>query len=429
MWVNLSGVSKNLLDETGKFKEKETIKYARYGRLIVIPAILGGIAGSYAISTILDNLYLKIAFGFLWFFIILSVDMAISATMYKSKNNSSIGFWISVIFRLIFSVCVGVVISHPLVLRIFEPSIEKWIEKIDIKNKNQEVLSARIVVDSAKKEYNDKIEKLELSNECLGRLIQFESSKDNNFSKEFFDRSNNSCGVSSGKGAGCSTECRDRKKIIKDNIAEITKTKKERDDNTKPEEAILKSADDKLSKQATKDYLARTEALDALANGDKKEGNSHPHVSIAAKSLICFFVVLDCLIVIFKASTPMGAYEHTNDVLLDQHISDLQAEIEAHSIYIKTISQGKAKVKAKQEVVLEEVLEMQTLITSALKRIDKEKSEFKTIKKRMLEDVGLFEFDKRRKIKQQLDAMENLYFSARNNVIDKLSENMNLQSQ
>jgi Domain of unknown function (DUF4407) len=151
VWIKLSGASKNLLNETGKFEEKESIKYARYGRLVVIPAILGGIAGAYAFSTILDNPYWCFFFGLLWFFIVLAVDMAMSATMYKSKRDSPIGFWVSVAFRILFSICVGVVISHPLILRIFEPSIEKNIKERDQTKKNQEVLSAKGNVDSASK--------------------------------------------------------------------------------------------------------------------------------------------------------------------------------------------------------------------------------------------------------------------------------------
>ena len=37
MWIKLSGASKDLINRTGIFKQKESIKYSRYGRLILVP--------------------------------------------------------------------------------------------------------------------------------------------------------------------------------------------------------------------------------------------------------------------------------------------------------------------------------------------------------------------------------------------------------
>ena len=94
MFLRLSGASTDLLKHTGIFQQKEEIKYSRYGKLIVIPAILGGFAGGHALSTIFDNFYWCLAWGIFWFFAVLFIDMAMSATLYKTTKVNKSGFWI-----------------------------------------------------------------------------------------------------------------------------------------------------------------------------------------------------------------------------------------------------------------------------------------------------------------------------------------------
>ena len=89
-WIRFSGASPKLLEKTGDFYESESIKYTRYGVLVFIPAILGAISGGYAISTIVENQIIIGTFAVIWFFVILFIDMAISATMYKSNRSGKI---------------------------------------------------------------------------------------------------------------------------------------------------------------------------------------------------------------------------------------------------------------------------------------------------------------------------------------------------
>lgn len=425
MWIRLSGASKDLLDETGKFKQKESIKYARYGRLVLIPAILGGIAGTYAFSVILDNIYACLAFGVLWFFIVFAVDMAMSATLYKTKNGSAWGFRWSVFARLVFSVLVGMVVSHPLVLRIFEPSIEANLVERDTAKKNADILDANTKVSNAGKPFDEKITHLKNLNLCLSRLIQFERSIDNTYAKEFtIPSSNIPCGSASGYGKGCSGECKQREKEVVKNTREIAKLEQDKANAIKPQTTILGNAEQNRSTAVTKDYLARTEALDLLSNGDGKSVKGHPHVWIANQALIWFFVVLDCLIVIFKAATPMGALEHTSDILLEWHIEEVRAKKEAQTIYIKTIANGKAKVQAAYEVKIAEILSTQHLVSGTIQEYERDIDKLKIIKKRMLRDAGLFNLKRRSEIKKQIFKMEHLMDLARAKTFENLSKSL-----
>lgn len=428
MLVELSGVSTDLLRETDKFQQKEKIKYSRYGQLVLIPAILGFIAGTYAFSVISNNIYACIAFGAIWFFVILSVDMAMSATIYKSKHGSGFGFFTAIFFRLAFSILVGIVISHPLVLRVFEPSIEKFIEANDKKEKNEAIREATVKVTDAEKPFQEKIDRLRDLNLCLNRLIQFESSVENIYAKEFvIPNTNIPCGSSSGRKQGCGGECRDRKATVKANIKEIADIEKEKKNSIAKisQEEILKKTKNDAANPVTKDYLARTDALGILANGDSSANiKGHEHIKIASNLLIWFFVFLDCLIVIFKASTPMGAYEHTNDIFLERHIAFLEAEKDAHIAYIKTISTGKAKVKAEYEVEIAKVLKEHRLISGSIYEIDKDAENLKSIKDKMLKDVGLFNLSRRKEIKKQIFNMEALLDLSRAKAIDGLSDRL-----
>ena len=426
MWIKLSGASKNLLDKTGEFSEKETIKYSSYGRLVLIPAILGGFAGTYAFSTILDNNYLSIAFGILWFSIVLVIDMAMSATIYKSKRDKPIGFWIAVIFRIVFAICVGLVVSHPLVLSVFEPSIEKNIQQRDDFNKAQEIFGAKTKLDTAKNYYLTRIDSIRGQNQCLTNLIQFETSKDNTYARNFLDDKNILCGVSSGKGGGCSSECIERKKLIKANEKQINLYTKEMEKSTSSEQGILDDAEDHKNRPVITDYLERTEALDLLMNGDGKHFKMHPHVSIAAKLLIFFFVIMDILIVVFKASTPMGAYEHTMDLYLDRHIGLLEAKKEVDIRYAKESEDIMRKIHLKA-ILIGEARELYSKIVANL---DDDFDGFEAIRRKWLKSASIFDLKRKKQIKQELYELEKLYALSRTKTIHTLAvELSNMKAQ
>ncbi len=418
MWIKLSGASKDLINRTGIFKQHESIKYSRYGRLILVPPILGAIGSYYAFSIIEKNQYICAVFAAIWFFIILAVDMAMSATMYKSDRKKSTGFAIAIFFRLVLSVCVGLVVSHPLILRIFEPSIEKNINDKDQDDKNQKVLSATSTLASAKTIYQIQIDKLNSTNKCLTNLTQFERSTANTTSRDFFETNGALCGSSSGMGAGCGTECHNKEDIIEANDKKIAAIRTEMNTVVTPETSILDTAIIQgKTVPATTDYLARTEALDILMNGDGQKLKEHTHVSRAATLLIFFLVVLDCLIVIFKWTTPIGAYEYAIDALEEEYIKQLQAE---SIIHISTIEQI-ATLKGKLEIDAFDILLIQNLLTEVIRQIDISREDFNMRKKQWLRGVGLFEFSRRKQLKRDIFKIERMYDNVRAKTLENVS--------
>lgn len=424
-WIKFSGASPKLLEKTGDFYEKESIKYTRYGMLVFVPAILGAISGGYAISTITDNQIVMVVFGIVWFFVILFIDMAISATMYKTKKSKTWEFWITVVFRLIFAICVGMVVSHPLVLRVFEESINKNITDRHRLNKEADIDKADKDLIQAQSSYQIQITNLKNQNQCLETLIQFERSAKNTKDnvQEFFDVNNVSCGFNSGLGAGCTAECKQRKNLIKENEKKIQEIEKQMHLATQTQQNVLSDAKLRKDIAPPTDYLERTEALDVLMNGDGENFKAHPHVSTAAKTLILFFVFLDILIVLLKALTPMGAYEHTMDLYLDRHIDTLKAK---NILEVKLINESQEvlnKVALKQL----DMEESSKLFEEALSIFSKNAIALENYKKDRLSQIPIYHFKKRKALEEEFLELDKLYQDAKiaamvkfNQILDNL---------
>lgn len=419
-WIKFSGASPKLLEKTGDFYEKESIKYTRYGMLVFVPAILGAISGGYAISTITDNQIVMVVFGIVWFFVILFIDMAISATMYKTKKSKTWEFWITVVFRLIFAICVGMVVSHPLVLRVFEESINKNITDRHRLNKEADIDKADKDLIQAQSSYQIQITNLKNQNQCLETLIQFERSAKNTKDnvQEFFDVNNVSCGFNSGLGAGCTAECKQRKNLIKENEKKIQEIEKQMHLATQTQQNVLSDAKLRKDIAPPTDYLERTEALDVLMNGDGENFKAHPHVSTAAKTLILFFVFLDILIVLLKALTPMGAYEHTMDLYLDRHIDTMKAK---NLLEVKIINDSQEvlnKVALKQL----DMEESSKLFEEALSIFSKNAIALENYKKDRLSQIPIYHLKKRKALEEEFIELDKLYQDVKIATMNKLNK-------
>lgn len=426
MFLRLSGVSTDLLKHTGSFQQKEQIKYSRYGKLIIIPAVLGGFAGGHALSTIFDDFYWCLAWGVFWFFAVLFIDMAMSATLYKTTKDKKIGFWIQVTFRLLFSIVVGAVIADPLVLRLFEPNILQSIKERDFEKKTEKILAAKSTLTTAKQPFQQKIDALQAQNACLGRLIQFEESSANvnGNVKEFFTNEDKplSCGFSSGKGAGCFGECINRKGIITKNNKEILDLQKELSENSKTEKILLKEVEDRKNIEPSLDYLSRTEEMEVLKYGDGNTRKPHPDIATKHTFLIWFFIVIDCLIVGFKAFTPMGAYEHTIELMLDRHIAALKSENSAHEIYVNSVSQAKAKINADTEKLKTEALGLQALIVQTFSDSERNNEEIRNLIRKQTRGSLFMSKEEKTRLKKMAFEMENLQATAHAKTIEKLGK-------
>lgn len=132
-----AGVNREVLSQC----PTEWAKYAGMGGTIFSTACMAALSGGYAISYVFDNTIVAILFGLFWgFVIIFNLDRLIVNTMY-SDGEVTISWpeFKSGLPRIIMAIFLGIVISTPLELKIYEKSIESEIEELKEKELNEYV--------------------------------------------------------------------------------------------------------------------------------------------------------------------------------------------------------------------------------------------------------------------------------------------------
>ena len=121
-------------------------KYAGIGGTILFTAIMAMLSGGYALYTVFDNGYTALGFGFFWGLLIFNLDRFIVNTMYSDgKVTISWKELTSGMPRIIMAIFLGIVISTPLELKIFEDEISVTIDEM-----KTERLTAYTAIDQAR---------------------------------------------------------------------------------------------------------------------------------------------------------------------------------------------------------------------------------------------------------------------------------------
>lgn len=122
----------------------EYAKYAGIGGTILFTALMAMLSGGYALFTVFEDVLTAIGFGFFWGLLIFNLDRFIVNTMYSDgKVTISWKEFTSGLPRIIMAVFLGIVISTPLELKIFEDAIDIRIEQ-DKENLLNERISGTI---------------------------------------------------------------------------------------------------------------------------------------------------------------------------------------------------------------------------------------------------------------------------------------------
>jgi uncharacterized coiled-coil DUF342 family protein len=121
-----SGVNRKILRQC----PTEYAKYAGMGGTIFFTACMAALSGGYAISTVFDNTIISVVFGIFWGMLIFNLDRLIVNTMYSDgKVTISWQELVSGLPRIVMAIFLGIVISTPLELKIFEDAIDIQIEQ------------------------------------------------------------------------------------------------------------------------------------------------------------------------------------------------------------------------------------------------------------------------------------------------------------
>lgn len=360
----MSGADLALLRSCENLSGTERLRFTGQGALVLIPAVLGMIAMSYAMSTLVPQPMVFLLAGLLWGVIVGIIDWYIVATSHKTQlpvtAGRRIGKVIAVLVRLAFAGLVGFVVAHPLVMLCFGGSISETMETnrraavTARQTQGQEEIAAvpeALVTVTGLQEQRVKAKEF---HDCLTALQLDEQSGRGQASRP--------CGSTSGQES-CGPRCQNIGTRIKEagnevaildgRIAEaksVDAAALNRYDNAvkaiKDEEARVISD---IEASFSRDYLARVAALQQL-----KERSTH--VGIVEAFLVLLFFVVDILPLTMKLLTPVGEYEMLRDTKLAKASATRDAEVQV--LGSGRVQQAAAAARANADLVCTEIDEI-----------------------------------------------------------------------
>lgn len=302
--VICSGSSTELLKKT----PTDVNKHAGIGGVILFTGVLAALSSGYALYTIFDSLYAAIGFGLLWGLMIFNLDRYIVTSM-KKQGNWFRQFFIA-LPRIAVAILLGIVISKPLELKIFEKEINKQLNVIVNRNKAelQKSIDARYVdlakpVDEERKKIFAQIESLrneynlasaELEKEVVGTQTETTTGRE-------------------GYGPNAKRKAELKQQKLEELQAYSEQMKPRLDELNKEVDGLIKLKEKELedAKPTEENYngfAARMQALDEL-------GANNPILGTAAIFIALVFISLETAPVLVKLIAPKGPY----DFLLEKH--------------------------------------------------------------------------------------------------------------
>ena len=278
-------------------------KFAGIGGIVLFTAIFATLSAGYAMFTVFDDLWVSAGFGLLWGLMIFNLDRYIVSSIKKTGT-----WWNQILMaipRLILATFLGIIISKPLELKIFEKEVNKQLNTIIQRNKTQlqAEMNSRILQQSGpfeteKKQISAKIETyqksydsaaVELEKEILGKQSGLTSGK-----------------VGFGSNAKRKSELKEQRRQDLENYQKQIAPRLEYLDkeiskvytNIETERNKTETFEDKFN-----GFAARLQALDEL-------GNNTPIIGIAAAFIMGLFICLEISPVLVKLISAVGPYDY-----------------------------------------------------------------------------------------------------------------------
>ena len=286
-------------------------KYAGIGGIVLFTAIFATLSASYAMYTVFENEFTAVGFGILWGLMIFNLDRYIVSSIKKTGT-----FWnqfFMAVPRLILATFLGIVISKPLELKIFEKEVNKQLNTIIQRNKTelQKTMNGRILQQSGP--FAE--EKSQIQKQIAAKQTSLDSATVE-LEKEILGKQT---GLTSGKvGFGSNAK---RKQELKE------QRKKDLEDYQKQMQPRLKYLDEQISgvyknlqteqKNSEKaenkfdGFAARLQALSELGDNNKV-------MALASFFIMMMFITLEISPVLVKLISSVGPY----DYLLDKTEND-----------------------------------------------------------------------------------------------------------
>ena len=399
LWT-CAGVNKRILRQC----RTDYAKYAGIGGTILFTALMAMLSGGYAIYTVFESTIVAICFGVFWGLLIFNLDRFMVNTMYSDGTHKIT--WEEFkggVPRLILAIFLGIVISTPIEMRIFDDKIQHQLT-IDQGKARDEAKKANEVL------YNERTRLLELRSNYEIKLTELRNGDANGYSSRITEmekaleeaetrlyNETNGTGITQKRGYGPAAK----------QLQEQVNRMKESLEDLKKQERIEKSRNQEyIDKQIvnTQNYIDDIDRqlkiiIEQIAQEENKENKSiaslkkfTARLSAMAKvteyskdpmlywtriMIMLLFIAIEIIPTLFKMMMSSGPYDdllrsemYKARVMSDKRISDLNDEINTEIMISteKNKSRLEAEIAANKEV-MSRIAEVQSeLLNTAIEK-------------------------------------------------------------
>ena len=370
LW-SCAGVNKEIL----RLYPSDWAKYAGSGGTILFTAIMAMISGGYAMYFVFNNIIISILFAIIWGLLIFNLDRFIVNSMYTDgKDNITWRKLKSALPRFIMAIFIGIVISTPLEMKIFNDRIESQllkdnVERInDIKNKND--------IYSNSKQLTNELQLLQKQREQLLNDLQ-------NAQKDLKNEAEGNA-LSGVAGHGniykdkllyveqCQKSLTEWDKLNTDRVNDLKKQIQQQTNNINEFEFKVKDIRED-------GFSARYEAFSTLKDNNQS-------LTIVSLMITLLFVVIEITPTFFKLIMIEGPYsEHLNlenyklNVISQQQHSNYDTELKIIQLQNEQKIKNNILNSSIEPIIQNKTLEKQKSITYGLSTNIKPKSNIKKI--------------------------------------------------
>jgi len=278
-------------------------KFSGIGGIVLFTAIFATLSAGYAMFTVFDNIWASVGFGILWGLMIFNLDRYIVSSIKKTGT-----WWNQILMtipRLILATFLGIIISKPLELKIFEKEVNKQLNTIIQRNKKQlqAEMSGRILQQSGPFD----LEKKQIQNQIKNYQMAYDSASVE-LEKEILGKQS---GLTSGK-VGYGTNAKRKAELKEQKRADLENYQKQMQprlqyldteiskvySNLETERKSTEGIEDKFN-----GFAARLQALDEL-------GKNSAIIALAASFIMGLFIVLEISPVLIKLISSVGPYDY-----------------------------------------------------------------------------------------------------------------------
>lgn len=313
LWI-CSGANRTVLRQC----PTDYAKYAGIGGTILFTALMATLSGGYALYFIFHSVEKAISFGIFWGMLIFNLDRFIVNTMYSDgKVTISWKEFYSGLPRIIIAIFLGIVISTPLEMKIFEDRINSQLVKDNIERTNASMAE----IDKGNELLIKRRDLLEQQHaEIKGRLTKA--------NEELIKEVEGTGGRIPGQGPIYREKLRNKEAIEKELSMWESSYKKELDHIIKQIEINRAKGNEDISNGNDENgFCVRYEAFSNVKN-------ENSNLKIVSIIVMLLFIIIETAPTFFKMMIASGPYDdylraemHRARIASDKRISDINDEV------------------------------------------------------------------------------------------------------